>query len=101
MQAPHRPVPQPYLVPVSLSPSRSTHSNGVCGGASVEAGLPLTENSTAIVSSSLPPTRLVLGLLPSKHLRRPPWRPALWSGHRGLDPLRRERQVADALAGCR
>src|SRR5690349_24668124 len=53
MQAPHRPVPQPNLVPVSLSPSRSTHSRGVCDGASVDAGLPLTVNWVVIMPSRL------------------------------------------------
>src|SRR5690242_11917272 len=42
MQAPHRPAPQPNFVPVSFNPSRSTQSNGVSGGASVEAAAPLT-----------------------------------------------------------
>ena len=42
MQAPHRPVPQPNLVPVSLSSSRITHNSGVSGGASECAALPLT-----------------------------------------------------------
>src|SRR5262245_25314800 len=42
MQAPHSPVPQPNLVPVSLRPSRSTHNSGVAGGASVDAALPFT-----------------------------------------------------------
>src|SRR5262245_58042020 len=42
MQAPHSPAPQPNLVPVSLRPSRITHNKGVCGGASVDAGLPFT-----------------------------------------------------------
>src|SRR5436190_14386421 len=51
MQAPHRPVPQPNLVPVSLRPSRITHSSGVSGGASVEAALPLTVKLVAIASS--------------------------------------------------
>src|SRR5512132_4031120 len=51
MQAPHRPVPQPNLVPVSLRPSRSTHSNGVAGGASVDAAVPFTMKSVAMVSS--------------------------------------------------
>ncbi len=41
MQAPHRPVPQPNLVPVSLSSSRITHNSGVWGGASDCAALPL------------------------------------------------------------
>src|SRR3954447_7369841 len=51
MQAPHRPVPQPYLVPVSLRSSRSTHNRGVAGGASVDAGLPFTVKFVAIGSS--------------------------------------------------
>ncbi len=48
MQAPHRPVPQPYFVPVSLRPSRMTHSNGVAGGASVDTDFPFTVNCVAI-----------------------------------------------------
>src|SRR4051812_39929064 len=51
MQAPHNPVPQPNLVPVSFSPSRMTHSSGVSGGASVVAALPLTVKLVAIASS--------------------------------------------------
>ena len=51
MQAPHRPVPQPNLVPVSLSPSRITHSSGVAGGASVDAVLPFTVKLVVIASS--------------------------------------------------
>jgi hypothetical protein len=39
------------LVPVSFSPSRITHNNGVAGGASVDAALPFTVKSMAIVSS--------------------------------------------------
>src|SRR5262249_34792459 len=50
MQAPHRPVPQPNLVPVSLRSSRITHNNGVVGGASVDATLPFTVKLMAIVS---------------------------------------------------
>src|SRR5436309_2226375 len=48
VQAPHRPVPQPNLVPVSLRSSRSTHNSGVAGGASVDAGLPFTTKLVAI-----------------------------------------------------
>src|SRR5438270_12035976 len=48
MQAPHSPVPQPYLVPVSLRPSRITHNKGVAGGASVDAALPFTVKFVAI-----------------------------------------------------
>jgi hypothetical protein len=51
MQAPHRPVPQPNLVPVSFSPSRITHNTGVAGGASVDAALPFTVKVVVIVSS--------------------------------------------------
>src|SRR5256885_9340739 len=51
MQAPHNPVPQPNLVPVSLRSSRITHNNGVAGGASVAAGLPFTMKFVAIASS--------------------------------------------------
>ena len=56
MQAPHRPVPQPNLVPVSLSPSRITHSKGVAGGASVDAALPFTVKLVAI--AFLPDARM-------------------------------------------
>src|SRR5262245_34806253 len=48
MQAPHRPVPQPNLVPVSFRPSRTTQSSGVSGGASTDTGLPLTVKFIAI-----------------------------------------------------
>src|SRR5512138_345862 len=54
MQAPHKPVPQPNLVPVSLRSSRITHNNGVAAGASVVAGLPFTMNFVAIASSLCP-----------------------------------------------
>src|SRR6516164_11192932 len=57
MQAPHRPVPQPNLVPVSLSSSRITHSSGVCSGASDCAGLPLISKLNAIGSSIAPRDR--------------------------------------------
>src|SRR5215468_934118 len=57
MQAPHRPVPQPNLVPVSLRPSRITHNNGVCGGASVVAAWPFTVKLVAMVSSRNFPRR--------------------------------------------
>src|SRR5262249_29666486 len=51
MHAPHRPVPQPNLVPVSLRPSRITHNNGVAGGASVDAALPFTVKLVDMISS--------------------------------------------------
>src|SRR5229473_1627296 len=46
MQAPQRPVPQPNLVPVSLSSSRITHNSGMSEGASECAALPLTLKSS-------------------------------------------------------
>src|SRR5262245_26044312 len=54
IQAPHRPVPQPNLVPVSFNPSRITHNNGVAGGASVDAARPFTVKLVAILSSLSP-----------------------------------------------
>src|SRR5262245_11565083 len=54
IQAPHRPVPQPNLVPVSFNPSRITHNNGVAGGASVDAARPFTLKLVAILSSLSP-----------------------------------------------
>src|SRR5262249_42393271 len=53
VQAPHKPVPQPNLVPVSLRSSRSTHNSGVASGASVDAGLPFTTKLVAIAFSLL------------------------------------------------
>src|SRR5580692_9984150 len=43
VQAPHCAMPQPYLVPVSPSCSRITHSNGVDGSTSRSTRLPFTE----------------------------------------------------------
>src|SRR5262245_53963677 len=51
MQAPHRPAPQPNLVPVSFKSSRITHSSGVSGGAFVVAAMPFTRKLVAIASS--------------------------------------------------
>ena len=42
VQAPHWATPQPYLVPVRPSCSRSTHSSGVSGSASCVRTWPLT-----------------------------------------------------------
>ena len=44
VHAPQRAIPQPNLVPVSCSESRSTQSSGVDGGSSTETGLPFTVN---------------------------------------------------------
>ena len=41
VQAPHCPMPQPYLVPTSCRWSRSTHSTGVSGATSTVLALPL------------------------------------------------------------
>src|SRR5262245_54804531 len=91
VQAPHRPVPQPNLVPVSLRPSRITHNNGVAGGASVDAALPFTVKSMAMVSS-----RGSRGVRCAVDLSNDVPKPL---GQRRLHPSRIERQVADALAG--
>src|SRR5213593_1249677 len=48
MQAPHWPAPQPNLVPVSFSSSRSTHRRRVLSGALTLTGLPLTLKLIAI-----------------------------------------------------
>jgi hypothetical protein len=63
MQAPHRPAPQPNLVPVSYKSSRITHSSGVSGGASVVAALPFTRK-LVVIASSLDPSapKAVTGL---------------------------------------
>src|SRR2546425_12352415 len=42
VQAPQSAMPQPYLVPVMLRRSRSTHRSGVSGSASTCMRLPLT-----------------------------------------------------------
>jgi len=36
VQAPHRPAPQPYFVPVNPTWSRMAHNSGVLGSASTE-----------------------------------------------------------------
>src|SRR5215207_8862831 len=89
MQAPHSPAPQPNLVPVSFSPSRSTQSSGVLSGASVDAVLPFTVKSVAIIS------------LPASRRPRRPTGIISFSllCQRGLDPIRRERQFPQPLAG--
>src|SRR6202042_901501 len=53
VQAPQRAIPQPNLVPVSCSESRSTQSSGVDGGSSTETGLPFTVNEIKGSSSKL------------------------------------------------
>src|SRR5262245_30396748 len=46
VQAPHRPAPQPYLVPVSPTWSRMTQSNGVLAAASTDTCRPFSVNET-------------------------------------------------------
>jgi hypothetical protein len=48
--AEHCPMPHPYLVPVSPSVSRSTHSSGVSGLASTVSVFPLTESEKEAMS---------------------------------------------------
>src|SRR5215471_19241754 len=49
VQAPQRPEPHPYLVPVSLRCSRTTQSSAVSGSASTFTVLPLIVNATAVI----------------------------------------------------
>jgi hypothetical protein len=57
VQAPHCATPQPYLVPVRLSCSRSTHSSGVSASASYCIRLPLTVNSAMPAAPERQPWR--------------------------------------------
>src|SRR3954469_1878914 len=52
VHAPQAAMPQPYLVPVRPSCSRSTHSSGVSGSASNSRGAPLTWILAMLVSPS-------------------------------------------------
>ena len=52
VHAPHCPMPQLNLVPVSPTWSRITHNRGVCGSASTVCNVPFTSSSNAIPSSS-------------------------------------------------
>src|SRR5262245_60964048 len=53
VQAPHTPMPQPNLLPVSRRCSRTTHSSATPTGQSNSAGAPLTKNFTGIWAHSL------------------------------------------------
>src|ERR1700677_5136242 len=48
VQAPHKPMPQPYLVPCRLSVSRNTHRRGVSGSTSTVLTTLLIFNSMGI-----------------------------------------------------
>src|SRR5262249_36257891 len=71
IQAPQRPVPHPYLVPVSFKPSRITQSNGVSVGASVVAALPLTVKFVAIATSLERSLLTAAGACLTRRLPRP------------------------------
>src|SRR5215470_151245 len=51
VHAPHAPMPQPNLLPVRPSGSRTTHSSGTSGGPSNCAGCWLTLNVTGMVGA--------------------------------------------------
>jgi hypothetical protein len=52
VQAPHWAMPQPNLVPVRPSSSRSTHSSGVSGAAFTATALPLMSNVDVMAFAS-------------------------------------------------
>src|SRR5262249_56269854 len=97
MQAPHKPVPQPNLVPVSLRSSRITHSSGVAGGAAVEAALPFTVKLVAMLV--LPDERIASSEYCYAFFRYSLLTIRFFSRQRRLHPHGVERQVANALAG--
>src|ERR1700704_81897 len=75
VHAPHWAIPQPNLVPVRWSESRSTHKRGVSGAASTLRGLPLTMKET--MKAPLGKTMdLTLNLIPAD-LGSPSTRPVL------------------------
>src|SRR5436190_19072470 len=83
VQAPHRPEPQPNLVPVSFKCSRTTQSKGVSDSASTLAALPLIVNAVAAMRFlSLESHLVVVGL---RLIRAFSWPPS------GL--LRRQRRL--------
>src|SRR6185437_13754752 len=58
VQAPHWPMPQPYLVPMSPIVSRSTQSSGVSGSTSTSWDCPFTETATMLIlTRGLPATQ--------------------------------------------
>src|SRR6188472_1624408 len=75
VQAPQKPAPQPYFVPVNPMMSRITQSRGVLGSASTETGLPFTENE-AIGTSLKSAIGRALFRLPAEHVRRLPMKPS-------------------------
>ena len=55
VQAPHRPLPQPYFVPVSSRSVRSTHSSVRSPSVSSVVGLPFRRNRIDVFTMSTPP----------------------------------------------
>jgi hypothetical protein len=51
VHAPHNAIPQPNLVPVMFSVSRSTQSSGICGSTSTVVDFPFRVKVTAIFAS--------------------------------------------------
>src|SRR5688572_7845820 len=60
VHAPHWPMPQLNLVPVSPTWSRITHRSGVCGSASTVCRVPFTFSSNAIRLPFRPPDGLIV-----------------------------------------
>ena len=58
-QAPHWPIPQPYLVPVRPSCSRNTHNSGVSPSTTMLMALPFTFSDFCWAISSSPPRRVI------------------------------------------
>src|SRR4026207_266099 len=74
VHAPHCATPQPNLVPVSPSSSRTTQSSGASPGCSECASLPLTVNLTIVFppqESTSYSENLCLGTPPQPRAQRP------------------------------
>src|SRR5208282_6728690 len=52
VQAPHWPIPQPYLVPFSFRTSRITHNRGISAGTSTVLDRPFTVSWKAMMAVS-------------------------------------------------
>src|SRR6202035_3210958 len=61
VQAPHRGMPQPYLVPVKPSTSRSTQSSGMSSGTKTSCSVPLT---SSFMVAPPGPSELAVRVLP-------------------------------------
>ncbi len=92
VQAPQAATPQPNLVPVRPSRSRSAHSSGICGGASSSGrarDAPLTTISTPLLAAAG-------RLCPCARIGHAPIAPRGRTGHRcgTVQPRRRTRRTA-------